>query len=176
MPRRWIALAVALPVVVIVLAIVRAELFLRQATEFSLPIGGYDPRDLLQGRYLQFRLLLDAQHTEEREACDAKTQACCWCLTHVDDAATAHAQRSTCSTARELCDGSLPLSAADKQYRFYVPERQAPTLERALIDARAAEAAFAVFAIDQEGEARVRELRLNGRSYASLPGSSSSPP
>ena len=68
----------------------------------------------------------------------------------------------------------MPLAAAEKQFRFYVPESQAPVMERALIDARAAEAAFAVFAIDQEGEARVRELRLNGRSYASLPGSSSS--
>lgn len=175
MPRNLTLVALVLPLLVIVLAIARAELFLRQASEFSLPIGGYDPRDLLQGRYLQFRLLLDAEHTEEREACDASTQACCWCLTVVPDAA-ARAERATCSTAQELCDGALPLAAADKPFRFYVPESQARTMERALIDARAADAAFAVFAIDQEGEARVRELRLNGRSYTSLPGSSSSPP
>lgn len=172
MPRKLVWVALALPLAVIVLAIARAELFLHQSSEFSLPIGGYDPRDLLQGRYLQFRLLLDADHTEEREACDADTQACCWCLTRVPDAPAAHAQRARCHTAQELCDGALPLAAAAQPFRFYVPEAQASSMERALIDARTAEAAFAVFAIDQEGEARVRELRLNGRSYVSLPGAS----
>jgi uncharacterized membrane-anchored protein len=172
MPHRLVWVALALPLLVILLAITRAELFLRQAAEFSLAIGGYDPRDLLQGRYLQFQLLLDADHTEEREACDANTQACCWCLTRAQDELAAHAERATCRSARELCDGALPLAAAEKPFRFYVPEAQASAMERALIDARAAETAFAVFAIDDEGEARVRELRLNGRSYVSLPGKS----
>jgi uncharacterized membrane-anchored protein len=169
MPHRLIWLALALPLLVILLAIARAELFLHQASEFSLAIGGYDPRDLLQGRYLQFRLLLDTDHTEEREACDTTKQACCWCLSHVHDAPAAIAERATCHTARELCDGSLPLEAASKAFRFYVPEAQASAMERALAEARSAETAFAVFAIDQDGEARVRELRLNGRKYVSLP-------
>jgi uncharacterized membrane-anchored protein len=145
---------------------------LRQSSEFSLAIGGYDPRDLLQGRYLQFRLLLDTEHSEEREACDANKQACCWCLTRVHDAAAARAERATCRTARELCEGALPVTTADNNFRFYVPETQASTMERALGEARAADAAYAVFAIDPEGQARVLELRLSGKRYTSVPGSS----
>jgi hypothetical protein len=114
---------------------------------------------------------LDREHTEERESCDAKTQACCWCLTRVQDGVAARAERATCSTAHELCDGALPLAAADKSFRFYVPEAQATAMERELLDARTADDAFATFAIDGEGEARVLELRLHGKRYASVPGS-----
>jgi hypothetical protein len=44
-------------------------------------------------------------------------------------------------------------------------------MERELLDARTADDAFATFAIDGEGEARVLELRLHGKRYASVPGS-----
>ena len=172
MSRNLIRIALVLPLVVIVLAIARAELFLRQSAEFTLPIGGYDPRDLLHGHYLQFRLVLDAEHTEEREACDAGKEACCWCLTRTQDTPAARAERAMCRTARELCDGALPLSAAERAFRFYVPEAQARSLERELMDARAADNAYATFALDQNGEARVRELTLAGKRYTSLPGES----
>jgi uncharacterized membrane-anchored protein len=168
--RNVIRVALVLPLLVVVFAIARAELFLKQSTELTLPIGGYDPRDLLQGHYLQFRLVLDAEHTEEREACDANREACCWCLTRTQDTPAARAERATCRSARELCDGALPLQAADRSFRFYVPESQAHALENELRDARAADNAYATFALDQNGEARVRALTLAGKRYTSLPG------
>jgi uncharacterized membrane-anchored protein len=171
--RNVLRVALVLPLLVIVLAIARAELFLRQASEFTLPIGGYDPRDLLQGHYLQFRLVLDAEHTEEREACDASKEACCWCLSHTHDTTAARAERATCHSARELCEGALTLKAADRNFRFYIPEAQATILEQELRDARAADNAYATFALDQNGEARVRELTLAGKRYTSLPGTDS---
>jgi uncharacterized membrane-anchored protein len=162
-------LALALPLLVIAIAIARAELFVRDAAVLSLPITGYDPRDLLQGHYLQFQLVLDPEHTEEREACDVSQQECCWCLTPVQDAPSSRAERATCRTARELCEGALTLTAASKPYRFYVPETHAASMERELIEARTAGDAYATFAIDQEGAARVIELRLRGKRYSSLP-------
>ncbi len=171
MSRKLVWLALALPLLVIVLAIARAELFLRGAEEFSLPIEGYDPRDLLQGRYLQFRLSLDEEHALEREACAGATEDCCWCLSSVPGQPAARAETATCSTARTQCAGALPLSAATTPFRFYVPEAQAPDMERALGEARLTHRAFAVFAIDPSGEARVSELMLNGKRYRSRPGS-----
>ena len=168
--RNLIRIALVLPLLVIVLAIARAELFLRQSSEFTLPIAGYDPRDLLHGHYLQFRFVLDAEHTEEREACDAEKEACCWCLTRTQDTPAARAERATCYSARELCDAALPLPAAGRSFRFYVPEAQARSLEIELRDARAAENAYATFALDQNGEVRVLELTLAGKRYTSLPG------
>jgi hypothetical protein len=169
MTRKLVWFALALPLLTVVLAVARAELFLRGAQEFSLPIQGYDPRDLLQGRYLQFRLALDREHALEREACAPASQACCWCLTHVPGQESARAELATCSTARAQCSGALPLSAADAPFRFYVPEAQAPSMERALGEARLTHQAFAVFAIDPKGEARVGELSLAGKRYSSRP-------
>lgn len=170
MPRKLTWFALLLPLLVIVLAIARAELFLRGAQQFSLPIQGYDPRDLLQGRYLQFRLALDREHGLEREACTSDAQECCWCLTNVPGQPQARAEVASCATARAQCAGALPLMAADKPFRFYVPETQAPVMERALGEARLTGQAFAVFAIDPSGEARVSELSLNGQRYVSRPG------
>jgi hypothetical protein len=169
MSRKFVWLALVLPLLVIVLAMARAELFLHGAQEFKLPIEGYDPRDLLQGRYLQFRLALDREHGLEREACAPGTP-CCWCLTRVPGQPAARAELASCTSARAQCGGALPLSAAEKPFRFYVPESQAPALERALGEARLTRRAFAVLAIDPSGEARVSELSLNGKSYTSHPG------
>lgn len=170
MSHKLIRVALILPLLVILLAIARAELFVRDSSQFTLPIGGYDPRDLLKGRYLQFRLLLDAEHTEEREACDASKEECCWCLTRTNDTPAARAERASCHSARELCDGALPLQAATRNFRFYVPESQAAILEKELLDARAADNAYATFALDNNGQARVLELTLAGKRYTSLPG------
>ena len=59
MRRRFrLALALALPLVVIAIGIVRGELHLAGARRWTFEVGGYDPRDLLQGRYLAYRLEL----------------------------------------------------------------------------------------------------------------------
>ena len=161
--RTLIWLALALPLLMIGLAIARAELFLRRAQELSLPIQGYDPRDLLHGHYIQFRLALEP--APDDAACSAET--CCLCLTRVPGQMAAHSMRLPCSEVRSACAGSLPLSAAQRSWRFYVPEERAQEIERALRDAHAVGRAFAVLAIEPRGEARVRELVLSGRHYGS---------
>jgi uncharacterized membrane-anchored protein len=66
MSRRVTLVAVALPLLAIVLGIVRAERFLGRTRDFVLEIGGYDPRDLLRGHYLQFT---PVEPLPQREAC-----------------------------------------------------------------------------------------------------------
>jgi uncharacterized membrane-anchored protein len=163
MSNRWIWLALALPLACIVLAVARAELFVQRAQELSLPIQGYDPRDLLQGHYLQFRLAVSTAHGAE--AC--ASGECCLCLMRVQGQLPADTSVSTCREARGACSAALPLSAAERSWRFYVPESQARELEQALRAAHAEGRAYAVLAIERSGEARVRELRLAGKRYGS---------
>lgn len=158
--RVWLALV--LPLLAISVAIARAELFLRRAQEVSLPIQGYDPRDLLHGHYIQFQLAV--QTTQNAEQC--ARAACCLCLTntHAQQAST---QVLSCTQAHAQCAAALPLQAAQRSWRFYVAEAQAREIERALRDAHAVGRAFAVLAVQPSGEARVRELRLDGQRYSS---------
>src|SRR5262245_7448262 len=104
MSRRTVALAVTLPLLAIVLGIVQAERFRRGTQEFVFEIGGYDPRDLLRGRYLQFQLRVDP--LPEREPCTGDD--CCLCLTRAAQGVVSGAALATCATARADCHGALP--------------------------------------------------------------------
>jgi uncharacterized membrane-anchored protein len=153
--------AVALPLLAIVLGIVRAERFLRRTRDFVLEIGGYDPRDLLRGHYLQFTLRVDP--LPQREACvDDPQGTCCLCLTRAQPGQVSQVERATCATAHTECDGSLPLGVLAQPYRYYVPEDSAKELQKRLLDAMPRSGARAVVAVDSRGEARVRELRIDG--------------
>jgi uncharacterized membrane-anchored protein len=157
----WLALA--LPLAAITLAVARAELFLHRAQEFSFPIQGYDPRDLLQGHYIQFRLTLDTAHDADECAQDA----CCLCLTRAHGQPVPSTAVTTCAQAHVRCESALPLEAAERSWRFYVAEGQARDIERALRDAHELGRAFAVLAIEPAGGARVSGLQLDGQRYGS---------
>src|SRR5262245_22959816 len=104
MPRSLVGIAVGLPVLAIVLGIARAELTFARTKDFTFEITGYDPRDLLRGHYLQFRLQLDQATT--REDCNSAAGSCCLCLTQLAGKPVPQIERATCSTAR-ACDAWL---------------------------------------------------------------------
>lgn len=60
MNRLLFAVAVALPVAGTIGGVARNEASLRGATEWRIPIDGYDPRDPLRGRYIQFSYIWGA--------------------------------------------------------------------------------------------------------------------
>lgn len=162
--RPRLLFAVLLPVLSIAFGIVRSELFVRRAQDFVFEIGGYDPRDLLRGHYLQFRL--EVGEVPVREPCDDATRECCLCLSRREPGPVPFAERATCETARLVCDGALHTRYLREPHRYYVPEAEAQELERRLIEATGRRAAHVVLAIARDGEAHVRELRLDGKAIA----------
>jgi uncharacterized membrane-anchored protein len=169
MSRRVTLVAVVLPLLAIVLGIVRAELFLGRSRDFVFEIGGYDPRDLLRGHYLQFSLRVWS--LPEREACvDQPPGTCCLCLTHAEPNQVSKVESATCATARAECDGVLPIDVLKRSYRYYVPEERATKIEWLVGAAMQRRAAQAVIAVDAGGVARVRELRIDGQPIPGSPG------
>jgi uncharacterized membrane-anchored protein len=164
MSRNFVRIALALPLLAIGFGIARSEWKLSIARDFTFEIGGYDPRDLLRGRYLQFQLRL--QELATREACDSVSEQCCLCLTSTTRDQPVLAERSTCTTARAQCDGALSSEYVGKSLRYYVPELQASTLEEQMMNAMQHRAAHAVLSVGKNGRAEVRELRLYGNPIA----------
>jgi hypothetical protein len=164
MRRELVALAVALPILAIGFAIIRSEQKSGRSTDFVFAIGGYDPRDLLKGRYLQFQL--NRRELPEREACNAdQGQSCCLCLTRTQPDQPVELSRATCATAIAECDGALAERYLSTQLRYYIPELRAADLEQQLFEAMRHEgAATALLAIDGPESVQVRELRLYGTS------------
>jgi uncharacterized membrane-anchored protein len=163
---RLTILAAVIPVLGLLALVGRAEYATRHGLTWTIPIQGYDPRDLLHGQYLQYRYRFqwyDVDTCGDPAAFDREpTQGCCLCLT------PGHAGRYDprvrqmhCDEAENVCGGTLRAESVMGPQRYFVPEDRALDLENAL---REREAAIEL-AIDPQGNAAVRELMLDRRPW-----------
>jgi hypothetical protein len=129
-------MAVGLPTAGALLSVVLNETALRDATEWRIPITGYDPRDPLRGRYIAFRydwLVSDGPVT-------CRPGECVLCLEQGGRAMRVAPRRAACagrvdteasglSVSYSLEQGQARASAAT---RLWVSESRAPALEESL--------------------------------------------
>lgn len=155
-----LVLALLLPVLGITVGIVRGELHGRNAQRFVFDISGYDPRDLLRGHYLAYRVELHDEDTRAR--CSNDDPGCCLCLTARPEGAASRVERMACELARQTCAGFLPVEKLDRLQRFYIPEARANELTLKLQQAAARKAAQIVVAVDAQGVPRVERLLVDG--------------
>ena len=133
--RAFAALTIALPVAGMTASIVGNEAALIGASEWRIPITGYDPRDPLRGRYIAFDYVWQA----EGDAQLCRRANCILCLTNGGARATIIASGSRCSGAVDPVASNLTIrktSGVPPQVmataRLWVSERQAPVIERQL--------------------------------------------
>ena len=143
-PQLWFALL--LPIVAFAGLVVRAELLRASGPVFHVAIAGYDPRDLLQGRYLRYRLQWPGEG-----ACDDAT--CCLCLR----TSGAHT-KVECGVADAVCDAQLSRQMIEQGREFFIQENAGPALEQAI---RRGQGAIALN-VTPEGQLRVHELFIDG--------------
>ena len=153
---RWFALV--LPLLVLGVGIVRGERAIRTGETWHFDIGGYDPRDLLRGRYLRFQI-------EEKwgEPHDANVgEADCACLEKVPDDAAPILRAASCSFAKQRCQSFVVRAKLKNLDRFYIPEARARDLEKRLQDAATRNAAQILVAIDRNGTPIIVDLLVDG--------------
>ncbi len=136
--KRWLALALALPLAGLVLSIAAREAGLSGASEWRIPIAGYDPRDPIRGRFIMFRY----DWRVAGNAADCNDAVCTLCLEEqAGDIVAAIASPAAACPARidvngsairiaHQADGQLP----DFSSRIFVSETSAPQLEQMLRD------------------------------------------
>lgn len=165
--HRWLQLAVVVPLVGLLVLIARAEVLLRSGASFRIAIEGYDPRDLLAGHYLQYRFAFDWQGQSScglERAGEPLQPGCCVCLASgASSEALAVARQVPCDQVSE-CAGWLRANALVPPLRYFVPERQASSLEEAL---RGRQAALEV-TCGPNGQPAVGDLYLDGRPWREL--------
>lgn len=167
MSRNWLIAALLLPLVVIGIGIGRAEHHLAHSTAWVFEIDGYDPRDLLRGRYIQFRV--DLHEDTPLEVCDDnQSDRCCLCLTRNDDKALPRVQRATCERAKQ-CDGLMQTRYLSELRRYYIPEEDAWKLEQQFMDAARESQARLRVAIDDSGKPQIESLLINGQEIRRVP-------
>lgn len=165
--RPFTALAVLLPLLALGFGVVRSEIRLSASTDWELTVRGFDPRDLLRGHYIRYRI--DFQEQGGSGSCALDEPTCCYCLNRTTaepgDALTPlpTVTRMTCTAARTACDGLLRTRSAAALNRYYVPESRARAIEDQLRAGAADGEARIVLAIDGMGRPHVKELRVAGQ-------------
>lgn len=161
MRRSLLIPALLLPLAVLVIAIVQAEHHLATSRVWLFEVEGFDPRDLLRGHYLQFRLVL--AEDEALEACEEGSgRACCLCLTQTSPDRPPRVRRAPCERAAAECDGLLQTRFLPELRRYYIPEAEARELDQRFREAAQAGAAHVRVAIDDEGVPAIEALLLDG--------------
>ena len=187
-PRRlWLWLGVLIPVVGLLGLVARSEWGVRTGSIWIIPIRGFDPRDLLHGRYLMYQYSFNWQGQNE---CGTQARlptlpgtrpaepevgegpplqhGCCLCLTRTHGEGPGPAVRQIdCQKAKKDCQAYLRSETVAPPQRFFVPEQHARKLEHALVEHEAS----IELRVRPSGSAAVVELYLDGRPWTEwLPG------
>lgn len=141
-----------LPFLSLVLLSVYKQVQISTGTDVTLPIRGYDPRDLLSGHYLTFSVdfelpeLCKNQKPEERYVC-------------INPRFESVNPPEDCSLfIRGVCKWGRFDTGVE---RYYVPEKDALLLERLVTDKQAS----IVLSVGRDGTPRIKELLLNGKPW-----------
>ena len=142
------------------------EQFARKGAQLRLPVEGYDPRDLLSGHYVRFRLVAVREAEAMLPAGAPRTGRFCLedrqGLLHVSRP-LGHGQ-----DCKLFLTSTAPAAARGVDFgvdRFYVDERKAASVASVV----AGPQTYVVATIDGGGRVAIVDLVVNGRSLGSGP-------
>lgn len=152
--------AVLLPLLAIALLIARAELVMQSGVEWAVRIEGYDPRDLLAGNYLRYRIDWGLQESRCSGA------GCCYCLWgegRRDAAAPPPVPAASLLRCedRAPCESWFPVEASAGLEKFFIPEDKGPALEQAI----RAHKATLLLRVTSRGRVGIADLLLDGKPW-----------
>lgn len=160
MSKRLQIVALALPILLLVLVVGRSEWHLLRADTWHFAIQGYDPRYLLRGHYMRFRLAVSPYETIE--SCRVGDPACCYCL-ETGPGLEARAPLASSITAADQCDAFVRTDALHALDRFYIPEDGRTEIESILRSAARQGRAHLAVAVSSSGQPMIEALLIDGQ-------------
>ena len=142
----------------------------QQGEEWLVPIGGYDPRDLLRGHYVIYRYQWPAESGEtgegpQRDVLNFASELCLHGTAPVIDYATAGVGRDCASPVRS--DGyDTAWGGGLDQGRLYVPQNKASGLQSDLNDPK--KQAMLRFRLRPDGHITPLEITFEDRSEGEM--------
>lgn len=152
--------ALILPLVVLLIMVARAELVRATGRVYDFDITGYDPRDLLRGQFLRFRV---AWNQVPGSSCSG--DGCCLCVLRGEPKENPRVSEMTCE-ARDMCDAVMPLEAARNLHEFFIPEDMGQPLEETIRNRRAA----VRLSIPGRGNPLITDLLVDGKPWREVVG------
>ncbi len=169
--NRRLALVLAFPIALLAGLTAWKQARVAIGTTVVIPIAGFDPRDLLSGHYLTYRLDLTAGGAdpcleapqdaaeEEVRVCIAADRGVMTAARRVPSWETPDAPGPGCAVLlRGRCESGRLVTGAE---RFYVPEEHAAALDRAVRSRRGA----VVLVANRAGDVAVKDLLIEGKPW-----------
>lgn len=149
--------AIFFPVLLLAFWVLSLEFEKRSGTEYHLKIEGYDPRDLLSGHYLQFRLTF--LPGSECSGADSERTCACFASSADNPKVLEGVEVKNCIQAAEECPVYIEGSCSRGRFlagleRYYIPEELAPALS--VIPDKAT----ALVALNGNGKAAIKGLMV----------------
>ena len=150
-----IILAIAFPIIVLLALMFYKQHIINTGKTVVLAIEGFDPRDLLSGHYLNYRI--DYQAENQCDLSLASTQLCL------------QPYRRFAEGGQLDADCQLYLNGSCRNGRFkagieryYIPETDAKELDKLVRESRGE----LVVSINKNGQAVIKDLLIDGKSWA----------
>lgn len=157
--RSWLIIALVVPILALASSVYLKNAQRNRGTEVILPISGFDPRDLLSGHYLIYRVDYGVA-----EGCGAQQGQASVCLRPTRGLYHAGALPEECTLfIHGQCDGGVFSAGIE---RFYIPEAYAYALEQQVRDNKGE----LVLGVDSQGNVAIRDLLLDGKPWKNVVG------
>lgn len=155
--RKLIAVLV-FPIIALMLLTGYKSYLLNTGREVTLPITGYDPRDLLSGHYLTYRVEYGVENICKGMMGKMAMEAYV-CL---NPKQFSFSPLNNClQMIRGTCRNSSRFEAGIE--RYYIPEEQASELDKLVRGGKAS----IVVSVQPSGKAQIKDLLINGKSWRS---------
>lgn len=163
-PNKKLAAALAVPIIFLALLCAYKAIKVMAGKKIIIPITGFDPRDILSGHYLTYRLKLDTG--EICQGTDWDSDAVSLCLSLDDEGMVTGSYPlhddgadSDCGAIlKGRCDSGTFVAGIE---RFYIPEKESSALDHAV---RSGEGSLVV-SVGRNGNAAIKDLLIDGRPW-----------
>jgi len=154
--RTWLIVALVLPLIALVGTAFLKGMQRASGTEVILPIEGFDPRDLLSGHYLTYRVDYGVA-----PACATPEVHADLCINPTRGIYPEGTRPSDCSLfIRGYCGSDTHFLVEDIN-RFYIPEEHAAALDTKVRNKQGA----IVLSVDTDGNAVLKDLLIDGKPW-----------
>lgn len=154
--KKALLMALALPILGLTLLIGFKKYTLSFGTEYTFPISGYDPRDLLSGHYLTFTVDYGVN-----DLCDGDIKSSMKGYVCLEPKDFSYYRPHRCTDfIIGRCRGRRFNSGIE---RFYIPEKEAKRLEELVQNKKAS----IVVSVSKGGKAQIKDLLIDGVSWKS---------
>ena len=141
------------------------EYQLRKSQTLTLPIQGYDPRDLLSGYYLRYKVKYGVKCPKKNKSKTERRFKLAAYVCFKPEKSITYSPSEKCSLfIKGKCDPFTNEFQSKNINRYYIPER-AKELERLFTSAKKQEV---ILSVTKKGQALVKDVLIDGESIKKL--------